>query len=315
MRQYILRRIFAMIPVLFIVSVISFSLLYILPGDPALTMMGEDSGNEEQYLALREQLGLDDPLYIQYGNWAWSILQGDFGRSVRTNEPVLELLLSRLPITFYYGATAMIIGIAIAIPVAMVSALKPGSRFDIVGTIGAMAGVAIPNFWLAILLMYLFAVQLNWLPASGYVSPFEDPIRSFERLIMPAIALGTAWAAIFMRQARSSLIEVLQQDYIQTARAKGIAQRAVVARHAMKNAMIPVITVMGVQVGNIFSGAIITETVFAVPGVGRITVDAIWFRDFTLLQGAVLMMTLGVLIANLLTDILYGYIDPRIRYS
>jgi peptide/nickel transport system permease protein len=315
MRQYILRRIITMIPVLFIVSIISFSLLYLLPGDPALAMMGEDAGNEEQYQALREQLGLDDPIYVQYANWAWSVLQGDLGRSVRTNEPVIEMLASRIPITLYYGIAAMFIGVGIALPVAMVSALKPGSRFDVIGTVGAMAGVAIPNFWLAILLMWVFAVQLNWLPASGYVSPFEDPVRSLERLIMPAIALGTAWSAIFMRQARSSLIEVLQQDYIQTARAKGLAQRAVVVRHAMKNAMIPVVTVMGVQIGNILSGAIITETVFAVPGVGRITVDAIWFRDFTLLQGAVLMMTLAVLVANLLTDILYGYLDPRIRYS
>lgn len=315
MREYILRRIMAMIPVLVIVSIISFSLLYLLPGDPALAMMGEEAGDEEQYQALREQLGLDEPIYVQYGRWVGDLLQGDFGRSVRTNEPVLELLLSRLPITFYYGATAMIIGIAIAIPVAMMSALKPGSRFDVIGTFAAMGGVAIPNFWLAILLMYVFAVTLNWLPASGYVSPFEDLGRSLQLLIMPSVALGTAWAAIFMRQARSSLIEVLQQDYIQTARAKGLIERAVVMRHAMKNAMIPVITVMGVQVGNIFSGAIITETIFAVPGIGRITVDAIWFRDFTLLQGAVIMMTIGVLVANLITDLLYGFLDPRIRYS
>lgn len=315
MREYILRRIAAMIPVLVIVSIISFSLLYLLPGDPALAMMGEEAGDEEQYQALREQLGLNEPIYVQYGRWVGNLLQGDFGRSVRTNEPVLELLLSRLPITFYYGATAMIIGIAIAIPVAMMSALKPGSRFDVIGTFAAMGGVAIPNFWLAILLMYVFAVTLNWLPASGYVSPFEDFGRSLQLLILPSIALGTAWAAIFMRQARSSLIEVLQQDFVQTARAKGLVERAVVIRHAMKNAMIPVITVMGVQVGNIFSGAIITETIFAVPGIGRITVDAIWFRDFTLLQGAVIMMTIGVLLANLITDLLYGFLDPRIRYS
>lgn len=303
-----------MIPVLFLVSIVSFLLLYLLPGDPALAMMGEDSGREEQYLALREQLGLDDPIYVQYGHWAWRMLQGDLGRSVRTNEPVMEVLLSRAPITIYYGAAAMIIGLAIAFPVAMVSALKPGSRFDVIGTFFAMAGVAIPNFWLAILLMYVFAVFLGWLPASGYVSPFEDPVRSLKLLIMPAVALGTAWSAIFMRQLRSAMIEVLAQDYIKAARAKGLSHGVVATRHALKNAMIPVITVIGVQVGNIMSGAIITETIFAVPGVGRIAVDAIFFRDFTLLQGAVIMMTLAVLLANLITDLAYGYLDPRIRY-
>jgi peptide/nickel transport system permease protein len=208
----------------------------------------------------------------------------------------------------------MLIGIVLGMSVAIVSALRPGSKMDMFGTVLAMGGVAIPNFWLALLLMYVFALTLGWLPPSGYVSPFDDPGRSAKLLIMPAIVLGTGSAAVIMRQGRSALIEVMSQDYITTARARGLSERMVVMRHALKNAMIPVVTILGLQVGNIVSGAVITETVFAVPGVGRTLVDAIFFRDFPVLQGSVLLLTLAVLFANLVTDLTYGYIDPRIRY-
>jgi peptide/nickel transport system permease protein len=315
MRAYIFRRLLVLVPVLLLVSIISFGLLFLLPGDPAIAMLGEDAGSEAELQALREQLGLDRPIYVQYGDWLWSTLRGDLGTSVRLNEPVLDLLLTRAPITLYYGAAAMAIGLLIAVPVAIVSALKPGSKFDVAGTLIAMAGVAIPNFWLAILLMYLFAVFLGWLPPSGYVSPFEDPGRSLKLLIMPSIALGTAWSAVFMRQLRSSLIEVLEQDYIKAARAKGLSQTMVVGRHALKNSTIPLVTVIGVQTGNILSGSVIVETVFAVPGVGRLAVDAVFFRDFPTLQGAVVMMTLVVILMNLVTDVAYAFLDPRIRYD
>lgn len=314
MREYALRRILTMIPVLFIISIISFSLLFLLPGDPALTMLGEDVGDEETYENLRKELGLDEPVYVQYGSWLGRTVQGDLGTSIRTHEPVLDILVSRLPITMYYGFAGLLIGAVIGIGVAIISALRPGSKIDAFGTILAMGGVAIPSFWLALLLMYVFSLMLGWLPPSGYVSPFQDPGQSAKLLIMPAVVLGTGSSAVIMRQGRSALLEVLSQDYITTARSRGLSERLVVWRHALKNAMVPVITILGLQVGNLVNGAVITETVFGVPGIGRTTVDAIFFRDFPVLQGAVLMLTVAVLLANLLTDLAYGYVDPRIRF-
>lgn len=314
MREYALRRLVTMIPVLFIISIISFSLLFLLPGDPALTMLGEDVGDEETYQNLRKELGLDEPVWVQYGAWLSRTLQGDLGTSIRTREPVSDILLSRLPITLYYGFAGLTLGAVLGITVAIISALKPGSKIDAFGTLLAMGGVAIPSFWLALLLMYVFSLMLGWLPPSGYISPFDDPTASAKLLIMPAIVLGTGSSAVIMRQGRSALLEVLAQDYITTARSRGLSERMVVWRHALKNALVPVITILGLQIGNLVNGAVITETVFGIPGVGRTTVDAIFFRDFPVLQGAVLMLTIAVLLANLLTDLAYGYVDPRIRY-
>jgi peptide/nickel transport system permease protein len=222
--------------------------------------------------------------------------------------------MQRVPISMYLGAAGLIVGLALGLSVAIVSALRPGSRIDSLGTLLAMGGVAIPSFWQALLLVYVFAVLLRWVPPSGFTSPFVDPFLSAKMLILPAIVLGTHSAAVIMRQGRSALMEVLEQDYVTTARAKGLSDRTVVGGHALKNAMIPIITVIGLQVGTLVSGAAITETVFAIPGVGRAAVDAIFFRDYPVLQGAVLILTLGVLIANLLTDVTYAYLDPRIRY-
>ncbi|HLT20287.1 MAG TPA: ABC transporter permease [Thermomicrobiales bacterium] len=314
MREYALRRLVTMVPVLFIISIISFSLLFLLPGDPALTMLGEDVGDEETYQNLRKELGLDEPIWVQYGYWLGRTLQGDLGTSIRTREPVSDILLSRLPVTLYYGFAGLALGATLGITVAVISALKPGSKIDAFGTLLAMGGVAIPSFWLALLLMYVFSLMLGWLPPSGYISPFKDPTASAKLLIMPAIVLGTGSSAVIMRQGRSALLEVLAQDYITTARSRGLSERLVVWRHALKNAMVPVITILGLQIGNLVNGAVITETVFGIPGVGRTTVDAIFFRDFPVLQGAVLMLTIAVLLANLLTDLAYGYVDPRIRY-
>lgn len=314
MREYILRRSVSIIPVLFIVSVISFALLYVLPGDPAIAMLGENVGSEETYLALRRELGLDDPLWVQYGKWLGRVVQGDLGTSIRTGEPVAEVLLERAPVSLYVGLAGMLVGILIGVPAAIISALRPGSRRDTTVTVLGLGGIAVPSFWQALMFIYLFAVLLKWVPPSGYTSPFQDPWLSAKMLVMPAVVLGTHSAAVIMRQARSALIEVLEQDYIIVARAKGLLEKRVVARHAIKNAMIPVVTILGLQVGSLVSGAAITETVFAIPGVGRAAVDAIFFRDYPVLQGAVLMLTLAVLVANLLTDLLYGYFDPRIRY-
>jgi peptide/nickel transport system permease protein len=299
---------------LLIVSIIAFGLLYVLPGDPAVAILGDNAGNQQTYLALRHDLGLDQPLYAQYLSWLGRVVQGDLGRSIRTNESVATVLMQRVPISMYLGAAGLIVGLALGLSVAIVSALRPGSRIDSLGTLLAMGGVAIPSFWQALLLVYVFAVLLRWVPPSGFTSPFVDPFLSAKMLILPAIVLGTHSAAVIMRQGRSALMEVLEQDYVTTARAKGLSDRTVVGGHALKNAMIPIITVIGLQVGTLVSGAAITETVFAIPGVGRAAVDAIFFRDYPVLQGAVLILTLGVLIANLLTDVTYAYLDPRIRY-
>lgn len=243
------------------------------------------------------------------------MLQGDLGQSIRTREAVSAVLFQRVPISLYLGAAGLLVGLALGLSVAVASALKPGSRTDSIGTVLAMGGVAIPSFWQALLLVYVFAVILRWLPPSGFTSPFADPLLSVEMLILPALVLGTHSAAVIMRQGRSALMEVLEQDYITTARSKGLGDRSVIASHALKNAMIPIVTVIGLQVGSLVSGAAITETVFAIPGGGRAAVDAIFIRDYPVLQGAVLLLTLAVLVANLLTDIAYAYLDPRIRYA
>ena len=303
-----------MIPVLLIVSAIAFGLLYVLPGDPAVAILGENAGNQQTYQALRRDLGLDQPLYLQYLSWLGRVVQGDLGKSIRTNEAVADILMRRVPVSLYLGVAGLIVGVVLGLSVAIASALRPGSRLDSFGTLLAMSGIAIPAFWQALLFMYLFAVLLRWLPPSGFTSPFQDPLLSAKMLIMPALVLGTHSAAVIMRQGRSALLEVLEQDYITTARSKGVREQEVVRRHALKNAMIPVATILGLQIGNLVSGAAITETVFAIPGVGRAAVDAIFFRDYPVLQGAVLMLTAAVLIANLLTDVAYAYLDPRIRY-
>jgi peptide/nickel transport system permease protein len=304
-----------MVPVLLIVSMLAFGLLYVLPGDPAVAILGENAGNQQTYLALRHDLGLDQPLYQQYLSWLGRVVHGDLGTSIRTHEAVSTVLMARVPVTLYLGSAGLLVGLALGLSVATVSALKPGSAIDSLGTIAAMGGVAIPSFWQALLLVYVFAVLLRWVPPSGFTSPFVDPGLSLRMLILPAIVLGTHAAAVIMRQGRSALMEVLEQDYVTTARSKGLQPRSVVGRHALKNAMIPIITVIGLQVGTLVSGAAITETIFAIPGVGRAAVDAIFYRDYPVLQGAVLILTLAVLVANLVTDLAYAYLDPRIRYA
>lgn len=314
MAEYIIRRIVSMFPVLLIVSVISFGLLYVLPGDPAVAVLGDNAGNKATYEALRRDLGLDQPIYVQYGKWLGRVVRGNLGTSIRTNEPVTTILLRRLPVSLYVGFAGLVIGAVIGLSAAIISALRPGTKLDLAASVFAMGGIALPSFWQALIFVYIFAVVLHWVPPSGYVAPFADPGLSLKMLVLPAVVLGTHSAAVVMRQSRSALLEVLGQDYIVTARAKGLSERGVVMRHALKNALIPIVTIIGLQIGNLVSGAAIVETVFAIPGVGRAAVDAIANRDYPLLQGAVLMLALAVMIANLLTDLAYGYLDPRIRY-
>jgi peptide/nickel transport system permease protein len=314
MGEYIVRRVTSMIPVLLIASVISFGLLYVLPGDPAIAVLGENAGSQATYQALRHDLGLDQPIYVQYGKWLGRVAHGDLGTSTRTNEPVTKVLLRRLPVSLYVGFAGLLVGVAIGLSSAIISALRPGSRLDVTVSVFALGGIAVPSFWQALIFVYVFAVLLHWVPPSGYTSPSANLALSLKQLALPAIVLGTHSAAVIMRQGRSALIEVLGQDYIATARAKGLGERRVIVQHALKNAFIPIVTIIGLQTGQLVSGAAIVETVFAIPGVGRAAVDAIANRDYPLLQGAVLMLALAVMVANLITDLTYGYLDPRIRY-
>lgn len=311
-----MRRLVHFVPVLFVVSLIAFTVTLLLPGDAALAMLGESNIHDKvAYETMRAELGLDQPIPVQYAKWLWRALQGDLGRSIRTGEPVLTGLLARLPVTLQLTAMVLILALFAGMPLGIVSALYPNSWADTAATVLAVGGAAVPDFWLGILFIYVFALWLRVVPPSGFV-PLEAGLWSnFKSMLLPAMALGMYLTAITMRQIRSSLIEVMQQEYITTARAKGLREKVVVMRHALKIALIPVITVIGLQVGRLFGGAVVVETIFALPGLGRVAANSIFFRDFPMLQGAMLVMAVGVLAANLLTDLLYALADPRIRYT
>ncbi len=312
MTRYLIRRLILTIPVLIFVTLIVFSLISLIPGDPARIMLGEEP-SKEALEVLRHQLGLDRPIYVRYVIWLNRILHGDLGRSVRDGRPVLDTLLLKLPVTIELALTALLVAWLIAIPAGALAAWKQRSAIDYAATGVALAGISIPNFWLGIMLIYLLAVNRHLLPPSGYVEPWLDVKRNLSLMVMPSIVLGSALAALVMRQLRSSMIEVLSADYVRTAHAKGLAELVVIAKHAMKNAMIPVVTIMGLQLSGLLGGTVITETIFAIPGLGRLAVDSILTRDFPMEQGVVLFVALAVVVTNLAVDVLYGLLDPRIR--
>ncbi|HLE43242.1 MAG TPA: nickel ABC transporter permease [Methylomirabilota bacterium] len=314
MLPYLLRRLATMVPVLLVVSVVVFSLIHLTPGDPVAIMLREES-DPATAAALRAALGLDRPLPVQYLTWLGRAARGELGRSIRTNQPVTQAILERLPVTLTLAAAATLLALAVALPAGIVSAVRRNSLADVAGTVAALSGVSLPNFWLAILLIFVFSVTLGWLPPLGWVSPVRDPWGGLRSLVLPAVTLGTAMAAVVMRMTRSSLLEVLQLEFVRTARAKGLREGRVVLRHALRNALIPVVTVVGLQAGALLGGAIITESVFALPGVGRLLVDAIFQRDFPLVQGVVLFLALNFLLVNLVVDLAYAVLDPRIRYD
>jgi len=310
--RFLVRRLLLTLPVLFFVSVIVFSLISLIPGDPARVLLGEEVSTDALEV-LRKQLGLDRPLHIRYLYWLGRIVKGDLGKSVRDGRPVLDTLLQKLPTTIELAITSLIVAWAIAIPAGVLAAWKRRSAWDYGATTVALAGISIPNFWLGIMLIYLLAVNLRLLPPSGYVEPWIDLSRNLRLMVMPSIVLGSALAALVMRILRSSLIEVLGTDYVRTAHAKGLNDRTVVLKHAMKNAMIPVVTIMGLQLSGLLGGAIITETIFSIPGLGRLAVESILTRDYPMVQGVVLFAALAVIITNLAVDMIYASLDPRIR--
>jgi peptide/nickel transport system permease protein len=314
MTRFLARRLLQMIPVLFFVTLIIFALINLIPGDAARLFLGEEA-TPEAIAALRHEMGLDQPLYVQYVRWVGRMARGDFGYSFKDHRPVLQTLLEKLPVTAELTAGALVIAWVVAIPAGVLAAWRQRTAVDYGASAAALGGLSIPNFWLGIMLIYLFAVHLRWLPASGYVPITENLGRNLRALIMPAFNLGIVLAAVVMRQLRSSMLEVLSADFVRTARAKGLAQLVVLVRHALRNAVIPVITVMGIQLGTLLGGAIITETIFAVPGLGQLAVNSIYGRDYPMLEGVVIASALAILAVNLFVDIVYSLIDPRIKLA
>jgi peptide/nickel transport system permease protein len=314
MLRFIARRILIAIPTIVIVSVLVFTLQQLLPGDPVLTMAGEER-DPEVLAFLREKYRLNDPIPVQYFAWIAQVLQGNLGISLRTDIPVLTLILGKLPVTLELAIFAMIIALAIGIPAGIVSAVKKGTSVDYAANVVALSGLSIPNFWLGILLIMLVSVRWQLLPASGFVPPSEDLWLNIKTMIMPAFVLGTGLAASLMRHTRSAMLGVLKSDYIRTARAKGLVSRVVIMRHALRNALIPIITLSTLLFGELLAGAVLTEQIFTIPGFGKLVVDAVFNRDYAVVQGVVLCTAVGFIIMNLLADVLYVLANPRLRHA
>jgi len=316
MRRYILRRLLQALPVLLIVTFMVFALMLAIPGDPVRALIGPGEAlDPEQIEILRREHHLDEPVLVQYVLWLGKVLVGDLGRSTQYQRPVGPELRGRAATTLQFGIVAWILAVLIGVSAGVVSAVYRGKALDFVVTVLSIGGVAIPNFWLGIMAILIFGVTLGWLPTQGYVDIFVDPVQSLRHMILPAFALGITSCALIMRQSRSAMLEVLAQDFMRTARAKGLRERTVVWVHALRNALLPVVTVFGLQIGRIFSGAVVIETLFGIPGMGHLIVQAVFARDFMVVQGAVLLMALAVLAANLATDIAYAWLDPRIKYD
>jgi peptide/nickel transport system permease protein len=311
--RYLLQRLGLIVPTLFFVSILIFGLQQLLPGDPALALAGEER-SEEVIRYLREKFHLDEPLPVRYWYWLSGLLHGDLGDSVRIQRPVLDLVVEKLPVTIQLAAMAMAIALVIGVTAGIVSAVKKDSWLDYAANVFALWGLSTPNFWLGILLILLFAVRLGWLPASGYVSPFEDLKGNLAAMIMPAFVLGNAFAAVLMRHTRSAMLQVLSSDYVRTARAKGLDERVVVLKHALRNALIPVITLGALGLGELLGGAVLTEQVFSIPGFGKLIVDAVFNRDYSVVQGVVLCTATAYLSLNLLADLAYFLVNPRMRH-
>lgn len=312
MPVYIGKRLLVAIPTLLIISIFVFSLQKLLPGDPVLAMAGEER-DPATIEFLREKYRLNDPVPLQYINWLGGVVTGDFGISLRSNQPVLELIGQKLPVTIQLAVMAMFFAMVIGIPIGILAAVKKNTWIDYTANIVALSGLSIPNFWLGIMLILLVSVKLGWLPASGYESIFVDPVRSIETMIMPAFVLGNALAATLMRHTRSAMVAVLSSDYIRTARAKGLSPREIILSHSFRNALLPVITLLALLFGELLAGAVLTEQIFTIPGFGKMTVDAVFTRDYAVVQGIVLCTAVGFILMSLLADIAYVLLNPRLR--
>jgi peptide/nickel transport system permease protein len=312
MTTFLLRRIALIVPTLFFVSLLIFGLQQLLPGDPAMALAGED--RDPAVIAfLREKYHLDQPLPVRYALWIGGVVQGDLGESIRIKRPVLDLIAEKLPVTGELALMALLIALAIGLPAGILAAVKNGTPIDYVASMAALWGLSIPNFWLGILLILFFSVELGLLPASGFVSPGESLKQNLLTLIMPAFVLGNAIAAVMMRHTRSAMLQVLSADFVRTARAKGLPEIRVILRHALRNALIPVVTLGALEFGQLLSGAVLTEQVFTIPGFGKLIVDAVFNRDYAVVQGVVLFTAFAYILLNLVTDIAYVVLNPRLR--
>lgn len=311
---FIARRLLATVPVLLLISLISFLALSLLPGDVARGLLGPEAP-PDAVAALRDDLGLNRPLHERYFSWIGGVLVGDFGETYRTGDSVSGLVAERLPVTIELAVITLVLSTLLAIPLGVIAGVRANTVLDYVSSFMAVVGAVIPNFWLAMMLILIFSVRLGWFPALGWTSFADDPIGNIKSLVLPAIALGVAQAAVLARMTRSAMVEVLRQDFIRTARAKGLAGRPVVLRHALRNALIPIVTIFGLQVSRIVGGAIIIETIFALPGIGKLVIDSILFRELGTVQALVLLIAGWVVLSNLLVDVSYAYLDPRIHYG
>ena len=312
MLTYLLRRIAIVIPTLFFVSILIFGLQQLLPGDPALALAGENQ-DPEVIAYLHAKYHLDEPLPIRYGLWLRGLMQGDLGESIRINKPVLDLVVEKLPVTAELAGLAMLIALLIGIPAGVLSAARNGTWVDYAANVFALWGLSTPNFWLGFMLILLFSVHLGLLPASGYVSPTDDLGQNLLTMIMPAFVLGNAIAAVMMRHTRSAMLQVLGMDYVRTARAKGLAEHVVVLKHALRNALIPIVTLGALEFGQLLSGAVLTEQVYTIPGFGKLIVDAVFNRDYAVVQGVVLCTATAYIVLNLCADLAYFLVNPRLR--
>jgi peptide/nickel transport system permease protein len=316
MFRYFLSRLFWCIPVMLGASVLIFVLLRFLPGDIVDIILGtEGAASPEVQATIRRLFGLDQPIYMQYLVWLGAVVRGDLGSSLRTSEPVTGLLLSRLPVTIELAVLSVGLSVLMAIPLGVLSAVKRGGPVELLARLVGLIGLSLPNFWLATMLILIASLWFGWLPSLIYVNPLSNPLENLKQMILPAVSLALALMAIVLRMTRSSMLEVLSHDYVKTARAKGLGERVVLMRHALKNAMIPVITVVGIQMGTLFGSTVVIEQIFGLPGMGWTFVNGIYQRDYPVVQGAVLMLAFTFVLVNLLVDMTYAYLDPRIRYG
>jgi peptide/nickel transport system permease protein len=314
MASYIIRRVLLMVPVALLVSFVTFMLIHLIPGDPARVLLGEDA-TPETVAALHQQLGLDKPLLEQYWIWLTQAVHGDLGQSIQLNQPVLQAIVQRLPVTLELGTAALLFSLVLAVPLGIVTATRRGSRLDWLVNVSSLLGTTIPQFVLGLALILIFAVLIRLFPPGGYVAFGEDPLTNLRDLILPMLALGTGAVAVNLRQVRASMLEVLSQDYIRTARAKGLPERRVEYRHALPNALLPLLTIVGLQAGAILAGAFVIETIFIWPGIGQLAVTSILAKDYPVVQGVVLLSALSYMLINLLVDVSYAIVDPRISYG
>ena len=312
MLSFIGRRLLLAVPTLVLVSVFTFSLQKLLPGDPVLTLAGEERSPEILQF-LRHKYHLDEPVPVQYARWIGGVLHGDLGFSLKTDQPVTQLIATKLPVTIELAIFAMLIAFAIGIPAGVLAAVRKGSAIDLGANVAALSGISVPPFWLGVLMILLFAVKLHWLPASGFVPLREDPLQNLRTMLMPSLVIGAALAASLMRHTRGAMLAVLRADYIRTARAKGLLAPAVILKHAFRNALVPIVTLTTLLFGELIGGAVLTEQVFTIPGFGKLIVDAVFTRDYAVVQGVVLCVACAFVFLNLLADVLYVLINPRMR--